>query len=110
MIIFNCNSFLQGAYSIREMFIQLCDAQLAQLQKDNSLGLMQLSEVYNLREIKSAFRDVYINEDGYLCTPEQNKSSHILRYLEYGGENVRPTHLISSVKSKLLNYFSIERR
>lgn len=110
MIIFNCNSFLHGAYSIREMFIHLCNAKLIKLQKDKSLGLIQLLDKYSLQDIKSSFKDIYINENGYLCTPEQSKSSYILRYLEYGGEDVRSTHLISSVKNDLYNLFSIERR
>ena len=109
MILMNCNQFLQGAGSIREIFIQMCDAQLIKLMKDNSLGLLQILEKYDISDIKRAFRQIYVNGN-YLAAPERTETSKILRYLEYGGENIRPTHLLSSVKRLIIDTFSTERR
>lgn len=108
MILFNCNSFLQGAYSIREQFINLCNIELLNLQKRDSLGLNQLLEKYDISDIRLAFRQINVDKDGYLIIPEQTKSSIILRFLEYGGDDIRPTHLISTVKRDLYNNFAIK--
>lgn len=108
MIILNCNGLPLGDSVLRDNFIKLCDLELTRLQKDNNLGLMQLSQIYSLKEIKNAFRESYI-ANGILQTPENTKSSHILRYLEYGGEDVRPTHLLSIVKHRLYDLVSVER-
>ena len=110
MFIINCKDFLQGANSIREIFIQLCDGELIRLQKDNSLGLHQVLNKFDISDIKRAFRNITINEYGSLVVPDNTEAEFILRYLEYGGEDVRPTHLISSAKTQLVNTLSLERR
>lgn len=107
MIILNCNGLPLGDTVIRDNFIKMCDLELTRLQKDNNLGLMQLSQIFDLNEIKEAFRDCYI-ANGILQTPENTRSSLILRYLEFGGESTKPTHLLSLVKHRLYKLFSIE--
>lgn len=110
MILLNCNKFIQGAYSIREIFIQLCDSRLTRFQKDNNLGLQQILDYYSLSDIKRAFRNISVNEYGYLYVPNKTSSELILRYLEYGGENVRATHLLSQTVNEINNLFELERR
>ena len=109
MILIRCNKFLQGANSIREYYIKMCEYQLAKLQKDNSLGLLQLLDKYDLEDIKRAFRFIYVN-GSCLSIPERTEASRILRYLEFGGEDVRPTHLLSTVSNKIKKTFSTEGR
>jgi hypothetical protein len=99
----NCNNFLQGALSAKEMFIILSNAQLIKLHNEGSLGLSQLEKLYSLSEIKQSFNSIRLDNKGYLYIPEHTKQSKILRYLEYGGENIPPTHLISDVVTKVFN-------
>ena len=106
MILLNCKDFRQGASSVRNIFINMCEKQLIKLQKDNSLGLKQLLELYSLEDIEQAFNQIYVNKDRQLVIPEQSISSYILRYLEYGGEGVRPTHLLSTVQNEFSKTFS----
>lgn len=101
MIILNCNKFRVGAESVREMFIQLCDAKLVELQKYKNLGLMQMLDKYSVEDLKRAFRSVKVDKYNNLFAATESPSEFILRLLEYGGESVRPTHLISLVKSDL---------
>ena len=66
MILLDCKNFLQGAQSIRELFINLCNGKLVQLRKDNSLGLQQILQIYEFRDIRTALNSISINEYGYL--------------------------------------------
>lgn len=95
---------------MKDIFIQLCDKKLIELQKDNNLGLQQLSNIVPLSDIKRAFRNITVNDRGYLCIPENTQADLILRYLEYGGENSRATHLLSLVVKDIKDLFAIERR
>ena len=110
MNLVNCRDFLQRPSVVREIFIDLCNAELVNLQRHNSLGLNQLLEDYHLDDIRRAFNQIEINNYGMLIIPEQTKASFILRYLEFGGQNVRPTHLITTTRRRLVELFSKERR
>ena len=110
MIVLKCNQFIQGAYSIREMFIQLCNKELIKLKKHNNLALLQILDIFDLDEIKQSFKDISVDIYGNLIIPEHTKSSRILRYLEFGGENAKPTHLLTNVSNEINRLFKIERR
>lgn len=105
MIIVNCRNFLQGAISIRSLYINICNYELNNLVDSNSLGLFQILDKYNINEIKEAINSITISNN-YLIVPEQTKASVILRYLEYGGEDIKAIHFLSKAKSKLYNTFS----
>ena len=107
MILVNCKSFLQGATSIRNLFIQMFNYELINLANNNSLGLNQVLQIYTMEDIKRAINSIGYN-NGYLEVPEQSKASKILRYLEYGGENVRPTHIIDKTKDRLYKTLSMK--
>ena len=107
MIILNCNSLIHPSESIRQSFINLCNIELYRLQNDNSLGLSQLIDKYSLNDIKSSFEDCYIL-NGILQIPEGTTSSIILRYLECGGEGIRPCYFLTNVKNKLYKMYFIE--
>ena len=110
MILLKTNQFIQGAHSIRETFIQLCNKELIKLRKNNSLALMQISNKYDLDEIKEAFNNIQVDIYGNLIVPEHTNTSVILRYLEYGGEGVRASHLLTNVTNEINRLFKIERR
>lgn len=80
---------------------------IIQLRREFKLELLndgkaikQLLELYSSSEVLDAMNDIYINGNN-LETPERGKSSEILRYLEFGGEDVRSMHLISRSLKKV---------
>ena len=72
--------------------------------QDINLGLRQLLEIYDIEEIQDAISK--FQYDGISFVIQDGTSfSKIIRYLEYGGENVRPPKLIT----KTLNDISLRR-
>lgn len=108
MIITNCNNFIQGAYTVRKIYINICRTQLYKLQATHNVGLMQLTKLYDISDIVSAFYSIVINSNGYIEVPEHTKAAKILRYLEYGGENVKPTHLLTDSNKILFKTFAMK--
>ena len=107
MRMINCNDFSQGADTLKLLYINLCDMYLEQLNQNKSLALNQFLTKYNINETRQAFRNIILDNNNFLCFPDDNI---ILRYLEYGGEDIRPTHLLSLAKNKLYQSLSNERR
>ena len=62
----------------------------------------------SLEDIKRLVRTITLSSDGFLHTPEIGKYSMILRYLEYGGQEIKPIHLLSISKKILYNYLGKE--
>lgn len=108
MILFKSNNLDIGARQLRQLTINLLNYNIRKLEKDNSLGLKQLKNIYSISDIINTFNTISIDSNGNILIPENNSSNHILRYLEYGGEGVRATHLLSSVKRDLFNIFGGE--
>lgn len=111
MKLINCKDFNKSTGTIRNIYISICDTLLYKFDNNNLLGLRQLQEKFNLSvdDIRRLIRNIILSEDGFLNTPENNKDSILLRYLEYGGEKVRPIHLLSLSKKELYKILS-ERR
>ena len=106
MILLNCNDFSIGAFAVKENFIHLCEAKLIEFQKDKTLGLLQILDLYSMEDIRMAFRAITFDRYNNLLVPSQSSSEFILRLLEYGGESIRATHFISLVKSDLYKYLA----
>lgn len=71
-------------------------------EQNTNLGLKQLLEQVSLDDILEAIS--LIQYDGISLTIQDNtKYSKILRYLEYGGQGVRPSNLISRTLKELSN-------
>jgi len=99
----DCKDFDNSAGTIRNMYISICDTYLSKLDKHQSLGLKQIQDKFNLSldDLRRLIRTIVLSEDGFLNTPENNRNSMLLRYLEYGGQDIRPIHLLSLSKKRL---------
>jgi hypothetical protein len=106
MKILNSSDFCLDRYRLKSILSQSIYYNLLLLLKDKSLGLTQMLDRYSLYEIKNALRDIKIDDKGIIYIPERTKSDYIIRYLEFGGDGVRPTHLISSVTNNLIKHYS----
>ena len=103
MKLIDCKDFDKSAGTIRNIYISICRTYLSKLDKHQSLGLKQLQDKLDLSldDISDLLNTIILSEDGFLNTPENNRNSMILRYLEYGGQDVRPIHLLSLSKKRL---------
>lgn len=106
MKLINCRDFNKSAGTIRNMYVSICDTYLEKMNRNQSLGLKQIQEKFDLslEDIKRLIRTITLSSDGFLHTPEIGKYSMILRYLEYGGQEIKPIHLLSISKKVLYNY------
>lgn len=109
MIIFNCRNFIQGAYSIRDLYIQGCLVELQYEYSNMIPGLVGLLKRYSLDDVKRSIYSINIDSNGNLVVPENCEYSRILRLLEFGGEGIRPTHILSLSKNRLINALEMRR-
>lgn len=107
MKLIDCKNFNNNIIEIKNIYISMCDLCLTTLYKNKNLGLLQFQDEFNLsfEETRQLIQEVYVDNGRYLSIPDDNIK---LRYLEFGGENIKPTHLFS--KSIKLLYNIIERR
>lgn len=108
MILLKPSNYMQSIDSMKSIFISLCDMEVVNQLKTNSMGFKQVLDIYDLEDIKMSYRTIVIDFRGYLTIPEQSKQSKILRLLEYGGENVQSTHFITKVINKINTTFGME--
>lgn len=102
MILCNKSSFM-NSQTFRNYYIYLCENKIVSLLKDKSIGLSQLLQIYDLNDIKSALQSINIDKNNNLYIPDQSNESKIIRYLEFGGENVKATHLFSNINKSIIN-------
>lgn len=103
MKLIDCKDFDKSAGTIRNIYISICSTFLLKLDEHQSLGLKQIQDKFNLslEDIRRLLNTIVLSKDGFLNTPENNRNSILLRYLEYGGQDIRPIHLLSLSKKKL---------
>lgn len=97
------NNSMMNPNTFKDYYIYMCEQNLIKMIKDKSIGLSQLLKIYDLNDIKLALNDIKINKHNDIYIEDQLPSSKIIRYLEYGGENVKPTHLFSNMNKSIKN-------
>lgn len=107
MKLIDCKYLDRNPIEIKNMFIPICDMYLDKMYQSKHLGLLQFQKEFNLsfEEVEQLIQEVYIENNRYLAIPDNNIK---LRYLEFGGENIKSTNLFSKSKKTLYNI--IERR
>ena len=80
--------------NLRKFFVSILDKEYRKEVYGGSISVMQVSQLYSESEIYDAIHSIYINGNN-LEIPERGRNSEIMRYLEFGGEEVRPMHLIT---------------
>ena len=104
MILLNANNFYQSPRVILNMYKNLLDIRYNTLRTSKNETILSLLRIFTHQEIEKAIEDIFLDKNNNIIIDSQSKSSVILRYLEYGGENVRSLFLLSNVKK------DIERR
>lgn len=101
---------LTGFRSIKEIYKQLVLLELEKQRTDNNIALQQFFSIYTREELLEALDSIQYNGRGFLEVSEHTRNNQILRYLEYGGESAKPTHILSKAKLALDKYFNTEDR
>ena len=110
MILLKCNNFIQGAYSIRDIYIQLCNSLVIELKANNNLGIIQFLDKYTITQLKRALSNISVNQYGCLSILDNSDSGKILRILEFGNNEIRATHVLSKTSNEITKLLTPERR
>lgn len=101
MILKQSNSYLSSNV-FRDVYVFYCKNKIVEMIKNQELGMQQILQMYSIDDINNSLDSIRLNQEGDLYIPEQEDSSVVLRYLEYGGENVRALHLFTKVNKHIL--------
>lgn len=80
--------------TMKKFFINILNKEYQKEKYGESIQSLQINQMFTDDEVYDAIHSIYIKGDR-LEIPERGKNSDIMRYLEFGGEGVRPMHLIS---------------
>lgn len=110
MRLINLSRYLTGFRSIKEIYKHLVLMEIEKQKADNSIALQQFFTIYTEDDLRKALDAIQYEGRGFLVVQEHTRENQILRYLEFGGESVEPTHILSKAKLALNNYFNMEDR
>lgn len=100
MIILDNKSNTMNIMVLKKLVQILIYKEFEKAKSGDAINIRQILELYSESDIRNAIEDIYVNGNR-LEIPEKGKSSEILRYLEFGGEDVRSLRLISRSVKKL---------
>lgn len=100
MIILDNKSNTMNIMVLKKLVQILIYKEFEKAKSGDAINIRQILEIYSESDIRNAIEDIYVNGNR-LEIPEKGKSSEILRYLEFGGEDVRSLRLISRSVKKL---------
>lgn len=110
MRLINLNKYLTGFRSIKEIYKHLVLMEIEKQRADNNIALQQFFTIYTEEDLRKALDAIQYEGRGFLVIQEHTRENQILRYLEFGGESVKPTHILSKAKFALNKYFNMEDR
>ena len=107
MIILDLSNYYNLPLTIKPLFMQIANIEIVQKMKYENLGFKQILEQYTLDEIKFALNQSKV-KNGYLFVESNTKADRIVRLLEYGGEGIKPSHLITDIRNRFSMTFRKE--
>lgn len=110
MRLLNLNKYMTGFRSVKEIYKHLVLMEIEKLKASNDLSLKQFFNLYTEEDLRKALDSIQYDGKGFMLVQEHTKNNLILRYLEFGGESVKPTHILSKAKLALDKYFNMEDR
>lgn len=66
----------------------------------NTLSMNEILKQYSYDDIKRAVNSIYL-ENNYICIPEYNQSSKILRLLQFGSNNIKALNILTLASVKM---------
>ena len=103
MKLINCNDFNINPNIVIETYISIFKIYLDKLYRNNSKSLQYILDKFNLNidDLKELVNDITLSSDGFLNLQDNSRDFLLLRYLEYGGQNVKSMHILSNSKKML---------
>lgn len=98
MILLDTSNYKQLPLNIKPLYLSLVEIEIDNLLKRQDLGFTQVLQYYSIPEIREAFSSSFL-ERGYLTVDSMSKYDMIIRLLEYGGQDIKPCHFVSDMKT-----------
>ena len=100
MDLINCKNVNVHPYILRNLFVNNLIANFKKAEFNGSLPVIQLLKEFNESDIINAIKSIYYNGE-FISVPETGGDSLIIRYLEFGGENVKASNIVSQSVEEL---------
>lgn len=100
MDLINCKNVNVHPYILRNLFVNNLIANFKKAEFNGSLPIIQLLKEFNESDIINAIKSIYYNGE-FISVPETGGDSLIIRYLEFGGENVKASNIVSQSVEEL---------
>ena len=100
MNLINCKNINVHPYIVRNLFVNNLIANFKKAEYEGSLPIMQLLGEFSENDIMNAIKSIYYNGE-FISVPETGGDSLIIRYLEFGGENVKASNIVSQSVEEL---------
>ena len=94
MKLIKCDDVNVHPMVLRNLIVTSLLRNLASMDLNYNKCIKDLESVFSLDDIRDAIKSIYY--DGFYINTPEGQGSVILRYLEFGGENVKASNLISS--------------
>lgn len=102
MILFDYSLLKRIPLSIKPLYLHYTQIELVNKFKYKDLAFSQVLKYYSLDDIKEAFNSIYV-EDNFIKIKDNTDEDRLLRLLEFGGQNVKASHLISDINKLIEN-------
>lgn len=106
MNLINCKNVNVHPYVLKNLFINILIANFKKAEYNGNLSVLQLLKEFDEDDIISAIKSIYYNGE-FISVPESGGDSLIIRYLEFGGENVKASNLVSQSVMELKNSLGV---
>ena len=95
MILLNTSDFILNPYSIRHSFILLLEYRLRTYSDVYNLSkIEQIVKENKIPNIQALFEVIDVDSNKNLYIPFDDIRGKVLRYIEFGGESIKPTHIL----------------
>ena len=99
MILLNLKVFHKLPLRLKPLYLSYVNHEILTKMKEQDLAFSQALNQYSVTEIKEAFDECFIKGD-FLIVPDKSKEDKILRLLEYGGQGVKASNLVTIIRNK----------
>lgn len=104
MILFDTSKCLFNPNTIRIIFLNLLQARLKNNPNLYNLKTIEkLIEDNHIPSVRYLFDIIQLDRDGNISFEDYTDLGRVLRYIEYGGELIKPTHILQDTVRDLNN-------
>lgn len=103
MILFNTNNYIINPEAIRVIYLNLLELKLkSNPNLYNLKNIEKLIEDNKIPNIRYLFNAIDIDSKGNIYFYDHDREGRVLRYIEFGGEYIKPTHILKDTARDLV--------